>query len=288
MTTIGGLVFLLACVFGGYVLAGGKFDIILHALPHEMLTIGGAAIGAFVMANSIGDIKHVAGGFGKIMKGARYKKADYVEMLSLLYFFVRLAQTKGAMALEPHIEKPEESQVFSAFPRILKDHHAIALICDYLRMVGMNADDPHQIEDIMARELKKLHEEEMHPSHAMQSVADALPALGIVAAVLGVIKTMASIDQPPAVLGKMIGGALVGTFLGVLLAYGMMAPFASRLKGVVEEEAKYYEVIRAVLVAHLHGNAPQVSVESGRKVAPSDHMPTFQEVEQALQSLQIA
>ncbi len=288
MTTIGGLVFLLACVFGGYVLAGGKFDIILHALPHEMLTIGGAAIGAFVMANSIGDIKHVAGGFGKIMKGARYKKADYIEMLSLLYFFVRLAQTKGAMALEPHIEKPEESSAFGKFPKIQKDHHGVALICDYLRMVGMNADDPHQIEDVMARELKKILVEELHPSHALQSVADALPALGIVAAVLGVIKTMACIDQPPAVLGGMIGGALVGTFMGVLMAYGMVGPMAARLKGVVEEEAKYHEVIRAVLVAHLHGNAPQVAVETGRKMAPTALMPSFQELEAVLQDLQVA
>jgi chemotaxis protein MotA len=152
----------------------------------------------------------------------------------------------------------------------------------------MNADDPHQIEDVFARELKKIKEEELHASHALQNMADGLPALGIVAAVLGVIKTMGSIDQPPAVLGKMIGGALVGTFLGVLLAYGMVGPMAARLKGVVEEEALYYEVIRAVLVAHLHGNAPQVAVETGRKVAPSDHMPTFQELEQALQELQIA
>ncbi len=139
----------------------------------------------------------------------------------------------------------------------------------------------------MARELKKLKEEELHPSHAMQNVADALPALGIVAAVLGVIKTMGSIDQPPAVLGKMIGGALVGTFLGVLLAYGLMGPLAARLKSIVEEEALYYEVIRAVIVAHLHGNAPQVSVETGRKVAPSSFMPTFQELEAALQEMQV-
>ncbi len=164
----------------------------------------------------------------------------------------------------------------------------VHLICDYLRMVGMNADDPHQIEDVMARELKKIKEEEMHPSHAMQSMADALPALGIVAAVMGVIKTMGSISEPPAVLGKMIGGALVGTFLGVLLAYGLMGPFASRLKGVVDEESKFFEVIRAVLVAHLHGNAPQVAVETGRKMVPSGLMPSFQELEQALQELQIA
>jgi chemotaxis protein MotA len=288
MTTIAGLVFLLACVFGGYVAAGGHFGIILHALPHELLVIGGAALGAFVMANSLGDIKHTLAGLGKVLKGAKYRRGDYVEMLSLLYWLVRLAQSKGAMALEAHIEKPEESAAFTRFPNIAGDHHAVLLICDYLRMVGMNADDPHQIEDVMARELKKLKEEELHPSHALQSIADALPALGIVAAVLGVIKTMASIDQPPAVLGGMIGGALVGTFLGVLLAYGMVGPIAARLKGVVEEECRYFEVIRAVLVAHLHGNAPQVAVETGRKMVPSGLMPSFQELEQALQELQIA
>jgi chemotaxis protein MotA len=154
-------------------------------------------------------------------------------------------------------------------------------------MVGMNADDPNQIEDVMARELKKTLNEELHPSHALQSTADGLPALGIVAAVLGVIKTMSHIDQPPAILGGMIGGALTGTFLGILLAYGMFAPFASRLKGVVDEEAKYMEVIRAVIVTHLHGNAPQVSIESGRKMVPNQHMPSFAEMETAVETVQV-
>ena len=288
MTSIAGFVFLLVMVFGGYMIAGGKFGIIMKALPFEMMMIGGAAIGAFLMANSMHNVKHTLAGFGKILKGPRFKKADYTDLLSLLYYFVRLAQTKGAMALEPHIEKPDESPAFGKFPKIQKDRHATDLICDYLRMVGMNADDPHQIEDTMARELKKIKDEDLHPSHAMQNIADALPALGIVAAVLGVIKTMASIDQPPAVLGGMIGGALVGTFLGVLLAYGLMGPLAARLKAVVEEEAAYYEVIRAVIVAHLHGNAPQVSVETGRKIAPSFVMPSFAETETALQELSIA
>jgi chemotaxis protein MotA len=169
----------------------------------------------------------------------------------------------------------------------MNNHHATDLICDYFRMVGMNADDPNQIEDVMGRELKKIFNEEMHPSHALQSMSDGLPALGIVAAVLGVIKTMGSINEPPAVLGGMIGGALTGTFLGVLMAYGMFGPFAARLKGVVEEEAKYFEVIRAVLITHLHGNAPQVSVEAGRKMAPTEHMPSFQELEEAVQNVQI-
>ena len=288
MLTIGGLVFLLVCVFGSYILSGGSLEPLIEAMPFELLTIGGAAIGTFVMGNSMHDIKHTLGGFKKIMKGATFGKQQYIDLLSLMFFFTRLASSKGIMALEPHIEKPEDSTAFKKFPAILANHHATAMICDYLRMLGMNADDPHQIEDLMGRELKKTLHEELHPAHALQNMADGLPALGIVAAVLGVIKTMSHISEPPAVLGAMIGGALVGTFLGVLLAYGMAGPFAARLKGVVEEEAKYYDVIRAVLVTHLHGNAPQVSVETGRKMAPNQHMPSFQEVEVAMQSLQIA
>jgi chemotaxis protein MotA len=287
MLTIGGLVFLLICVFGSYLVSGGSVAPLVDAVPFEMWTIGGAAIGSFVMANSMHDVKHTLGGFGKVLKGATFKKADYVDLLSLLYYLMRLASTKGNMALEPHIEKPEDSPAFQKYPKILGNHHASAIICDYLRMVGMNADDPNQIEDVMARELKKTLGEELHGAHALQTVADGLPALGIVAAVLGVIKTMSHIDQPPAVLGAMIGDALTGTFLGVLLAYGMVGPVASRLKGVVEEEAKYFEVIRAVLVTHLHGNAPQVSVESGRKMVPNEHMPSFQELEEAVQTVQV-
>ncbi len=288
MLTIGGLVFLLVCVFGSYVLSGGSLEPLIEAMPFELLTIGGAAIGTFVMGNSLHDVKHTLGGFKKILKGATFGKQQYIDLLSLMFFFTRLASSKGIMALEPHIERPEDSTAFKKFPAILANHHATAMICDYLRMLGMNADDPHQIEDLMGRELKKTLHEELHPAHALQNMADGLPALGIVAAVLGVIKTMSHISEPPAVLGAMIGGALVGTFLGVLLAYGMAGSFAARLKGVVEEEAKYFDVIRAVLVAHLHGNAPQVSVETGRKMAPNQHMPSFQEVEAAMQSLQIA
>ena len=195
-------------------------------------------------------------------------------MLSLLFLFTRLASSKGTMALEPHIERPEESSAFQQFPKILGNHHVSIMVCDYLRMVGMNADDPNQIEDVMARELKKNLNEELHGPHALQTVSD-------------VIKTMSHIAEPPAVLGAMIGGALVGTFLGVLLSYGVAGPCAGRLKGVVEEEAKFFEVIRAVLVAHLHGNAPQVSVETGRKMAPSQHMPSFQELELATQTVKL-
>ncbi|NPD67550.1 flagellar motor stator protein MotA [Lichenicola cladoniae] len=287
MFTIGGLVFLLLCVFGSFIASGGAIGPLIASMPFELLSILGAAVGSFLMANSIQEIKHTVAGFKKTVKGPAYKKTDYVEMLSLLYFFVRLASAKGATAIEPHIESPESSSAFIAFPKVLANRHASSMICDYLRMVGMNADDPHQIDDIMARELKKTLAEELHPCHALQSMSDALPALGIVAAVLGVIKTMSKISEPPAVLGEMIGGALVGTFLGVLLAYGVVAPIAAKLRSVVIEESKYYELIRAVIVAHLHGNPPQISIESGRKMVPTQHMPTFQELEIVVQNLQI-
>ncbi|TCZ57976.1 flagellar motor stator protein MotA [Roseicella aquatilis] len=282
MILLVGFAVVIGCVFGGYLVAGGHLEPIFHALPFEMLIIGGSALGSFLMANSLADSKHAMAGIMKTVKGARYSRQDYVDLCALLHRLLRVSQTKGPAGLEPHIEKPEESPIFSAFPKILKDHHTVALICDYLRMVGMNADDPHQIEDVMAKELKKIRDEELHAAHALQSMADALPALGIVAAVLGVIKTMGSIDKPPVVLGGMIGSALVGTFLGVLLAYGLVGPIASRLKAVIEEEAKYHEVIQAILVAHLQGLAPQVAAEVGRKTVPSSLMPSFTALEEAL------
>ena len=284
MLTIGGLGFLLACVFGSYILAGGSLEPLIEAMPFELLTIGGAAIGTFVMSNSMHDVKHTLGGFKKIMGGATFTKPHYVELLSLLFLFARLASTKGPMALEPHIENPKESTAFQKFPRILANHHATDMICDYLRMVGMNADDPHQIEDLMGRELKKTLHEELHGAHALQNMADGLPALGIVAAVLGVIKTMSHINEPPAVLGAMIGGALVGTFLGVFLAYGFVGPFANRVKAVIDEDQHFYNLIREVMVAALHNHAPNICVEVGRQNTPANLRPSYNELEGALRA----
>jgi chemotaxis protein MotA len=283
MIAIGGLLFLIVCVFGGFAMAGGSIVAILEAMPFELLTIGGAAIGSFAMANSMHVMKDSLGGLKKVYAGGRYKQEDYVDLLGLLYRMIRLVTTKGNMAIEKHIEDPDSSAIFNEFPKVLANKPVVLLICDYLRMIGMDADDPHQIEDVMGRELKKTLTEKMHPVHALQTMADGLPALGIVAAVLGVIKTMTHINEPPAVLGEMIGGALVGTFLGVLLAYGLVGPIASRLKQVVEEEARYFEVIRAILVAHLHGNTPQVSIETGRKMVPNEYMPTFNGLESRLE-----
>jgi chemotaxis protein MotA len=227
----------------------------------------------------------MGGGLGKVFAGAKWKASDYRDLLSLLFLLTKTMKSKGVIALESHIEKPHDSTIFQKFPKIMKDHFAIDFICDTLRMMTMNLEDPHQVEDAMEKQLEKHHHEALHPAHALQSMADALPALGIVAAVLGVIKTMGSITEPPEVLGGMIGGALVGTFMGVFLAYGLVAPFAARLNGIIEEDAAFYKIIQSVLVAHLHGNAAQISVEIGRGSIPSEAQPSFVEMEEALNAV---
>jgi chemotaxis protein MotA len=285
MFQIIGLVLLFGLVFGSYIISGGNLNVILHALPHEMMAIGGAGAAAFLISNSVTTIKGVGGGFGKAFGGPKWKTADYRDLLSLLFLLTKTMKSKGVIALESHIEKPKESTIFSRYPKITKDHFAVDFICDTLRMMTMNLEDPHQVEDAMEKQLEKHHHEAHAPAHALTQLADGLPALGIVAAVLGVIKTMGSITEPPAVLGAMIGGALVGTFLGVFLAYGLVAPFATRLTAVVDEEGAFYKIIQAVLVAHLHGNAAQISVEIGRGNVPSEAQPSFLELEEALQAI---
>ena len=285
MFQIIGVVLLFGLVFGSYIISGGNMEVILHAAPHEMMAIGGAGIASFLISNSMTTIKGTAGGFGKVFGGPRWKAKDYSDLLSLLFTLTKTMKTKGVIALESHIEKPHDSPLFSKYPKICKDHFATDFICDTLRMMTMNLEDPHQVEDAMEKQLEKHHHEALAPPHALQSLADALPALGIVAAVLGVIKTMGSITQPPEVLGGMIGGALVGTFLGVFLAYGLVAPMATRMMAVVEEESAFYKIIRSVLVAHLHGNAAQISVEIGRGNIPSPSQPSFAELETALSTV---
>jgi chemotaxis protein MotA len=285
MFQIGGIIFVFATVFGGYVLAGGKFDVILHALPYEGTQILGAAIGAMLIASSTPALKATMGSFGKILSGSKWKEQDYIDLLTLLFTLTKLMKTKGLIALEQHIEKPEESSIFKRYPRITKDHFAIDFICDTIRMMTMSLEDPHQVETAMEKLLEKHHHEAMIPAGAMQTMADGMPALGIVAAVLGVIKTMGSITEPPEILGEMIGGALVGTFFGVFVAYGFVGPFAGRLKASFEEEALFYHVIRDVLVAHLHGNAAQVSVEIGRGSVPTHFQPSFIKLEEALNAV---
>jgi len=285
MLQIGGLVVLFAMVFGGFIISGGSLGPVFEALPHEMMTIGGAAIAALLIGGSMYSLKKTGGQLTKVISGPKWKPADYRDLLSLLFLLTKTMKSKGLIALEAHIEKPEESSIFKRFPKIADDHFACAFICDTLRMMTMSLEDPHQVETAMDKQLEKHHNESLEGPTALQTMADGLPALGIVAAVLGVIKTMGAISEPPEVLGRMIGSALVGTFMGVFLAYGIVGPMATRLKSIVDDEAQFYHVIRDVLVAHLHGNAAQVSVEIGRGSVPSESQPSFQEMEEALNNI---
>jgi len=278
-----GIVFVIVTVFGGYLLAGGKMGIILKALPFEMIMILGAAIGAFAISNDGSAIKHTIKDLGKVVKGPKWTAQDYRDLLCMLFELLRVARS-NPVALESHIEAPESSSIFGKYPKILDDAEAIALICDTLRSASMNYDDPHQVEEILEKRIEATLHHKMHSTHALQTVADGLPALGIVAAVLGVIKTMASIDQPPEVLGKLIGGALVGTFLGVFLAYGFVGPFSAKVKAVVEEDAHFHQLIREVLVANLHAHAPNICIEVGRQNMPGHYRPTFSDMEDALKA----
>jgi chemotaxis protein MotA len=250
---IGSLV-VLGCVVGSYMALGGKLGVLWQ--PYELVIIGGSGIGAYVIANPKSVLGATGRAMGSIFKGAKYKKDDYVELLSLLYQVFKLAKTKGMLTLETHVDNPEESDLFAKFPSFMNNHHAQEFLCDYLRLMTLGTDNPHELEALMDQELDTHHQEAHRVSHALQQLAEAFPGLGIVAAVLGVIKTMGSITEPPAVLGALIGAALVGTFLGILLCYGFVGPMATALKGNQDEEHLYFVCIKAGLIAHLQGYAP--------------------------------
>ncbi len=287
MIAIIGIVVVFVMVFGGYMAAGGKLGIIMKALPFELMMILGAATGAFLLSNDGKTVKHTITDIARVFKGAKWKAQDYRDLLCLLFELIRLAKS-DPLALETHIEEPGDSSIFGRYPKIQGDREAVELICDTLRSASMNYDDPHQVEVVLEKRMESKLHRALHPSHAMQTMADGLPALGIVAAVLGVIKTMAAIDQPPEVLGQMIGGALVGTFLGVFLAYGFVGPFAAKMKQVVEEDAQFYQLIREVLVANLHMHSPNICIEVGRQNTPHNLRPAFDDLEEALKGTKAA
>lgn len=285
MLFIIGVILVNVCTFGGFVLMGGHMAVIARAAPLEFLIIGGTGLGATIIANRSIALKRLLKAFKKLPAKPKYTKASYIELLSMMYQTFKLAKTKGLLALEQHIEKPDESSLFSPFPGFVRDHHATDFFCDYLRLVTLGSDKPYELEALMDEELDVHHAEDHEISHAVQSLADALPAVGIVAAVLGIIKTMGAITEPPEVLGRMIGGALVGTFLGVWIAYGFVGPMASALKGKFEEESTYLKCLKIGLLGHLQGYAPSVSVEYARKAIGSHVRPTFIEVEEATSQL---
>lgn len=283
MRLIVGTLIVFVCVFGSYWQMGGHLEVLWQ--PYEFVIILGAAIGAFIIGNIGPVLKDVPGALGTLVKGPRYKQQCYVELLGMQFSLFKLAKSKGSMALEPHIENPSESALFNAFPTFAANHHAVEFLCDYMRMVTLGVNNVYEIEVLMDEELETHHQERERVVAAMQSLADGTPALGIVAAVLGVIKTMGAIKEPPEVLGHLIGGALVGTFFGVFVAYGFFGPMAQSLKSLFEAESKYYLSLKAGLLAHIGGQPPVMSIEFARKSLMSDVRPTFTEVEEATAAL---
>jgi chemotaxis protein MotA len=267
-------------VFGGFALTGGDLEPVLHAVPHEMMIIGGAAVGALIAGNSMKELKALGGGVGAVFKGPRYRKKDFLDLIFLVSGLMKMLRTEGPVALEPHIEDPKSSTIFAEYPKLLKDSALIHLITDTLRLVVISSGtlDPHAVEDVMDNSLKTHHHDAIRPADMLQNLADALPALGIVAAVLGVVKTMGSIDKPPAILGAMIGSALVGTFLGVLLAYGIVGPFAGRCRQVIESDAAIYQIVKQIIIASLHGHPLPLVIEAARSGISHSNQPAFADV----------
>lgn len=280
-----GMLLIVVCTFGGFMVAGGKMavitGVIIPSMPGEMIIIMGCALSAFIIANSSHVVKDSFKYMKLMTKPEAHSKEDYLELLGMMFVIFKTARTKGWLALEQHIEAPEESELFGAFPSFQSNHHAVTFVCDYLRIISLGNENPHELEALMDEEIETISHEKSHPGHAVQTMADGIPALGIVAAVLGVIKTMASISEPPEVLGKLIGGALVGTFLGVWLSYGFFAPMASAMTSRAESEVQYYRCIKVSLLAFLQGAAPQVAVEFARKILSHGSQPSFLEVEEA-------
>ncbi|WP_127900735.1 flagellar motor stator protein MotA [Solirhodobacter olei] len=288
MTVLIGFGLVISLVFGGFVLSGGKFGVLIHAVPFEGMMIVGAAVGSFVIANSFGLIRRSGKSVMRVFKGTKWKEKDYNDILALMFELTRLYRVKGILALDDHVEKPEDSDIFQKYPKLMKDHFVIELITDSFRMLAMQFDDQYQTEDVINRKLKKHHHEALAPANSIQTVADALPAIGIVVAVLGVIKTMGAINEKPEILGEMIGGALAGTMLGVFLAYCLVAPIAARLRQIEEEDASLYSVIRDIFVAMVAGHPPNICIEIGRGNIPTAMQPNFYEVEEAQKALQAA
>jgi len=283
MLVIIGAIIVLASVIGGYAAGGGHISVLWQ--PFEFVIIFGAAFGSFIIGSPKSVLKGTIKALGPMMKGPRHTKDSYMELLSMLYSTFRLAKSKGDLALESHVERPEESPLFQRFPSFANDHHALTFFCDYLRLLTLGTNNAHEVETIIDEEIETHHKEHHAVSAAVITMADAMPALGIVAAVLGVIHTMGSITEPPEVLGHLIGAALVGTFSGVLLSYGFFAPFGHAIQAAYDAETEYLTCIKAALLAHMQGYAPQVSIEFARKILPSHVRPSFQEVEDTVTNL---
>jgi chemotaxis protein MotA len=278
MLILVGYLLVCASVFGGFALAGGHLGALFQ--PIELLMIGGAAGGAFIVGNSIKGIKATLASLPTLFKGSRYNKALYMELMGLLYEILAKVRKEGLMSIENEVENPGESPIFSKYPKILADHHAVEFLTDYLRLMVSGNLNAFEIENLMDNEIETHHKEGEMPVHIIAKIGDGLPAFGIVAAVMGVVHTMASVGLPPSELGMLIAHALVGTFLGILLAYGFVGPLAGLLEQKLHEGGKPLECIKVTLLASLNGYAPALAVEFGRKVLFSTDRPSFAELEQ--------
>jgi len=277
---IGSLV-VIGCILGGFVAEGGHILALWH--PFEILIIVGSAIGAFLISNPMKIVKAAFGGAISLPKGPRYKRADYVTLLQLLYEILVKIRKEGVMAIERDVEAPKDSALFKKYPRVLADHHMVEFITDCLRLIIGGNLDPHELESLLEYELETHHKEAHEPAHAVQKVADALPGFGIVAAVLGIVNTMASLEgADTATIGHRVGAALVGTFLGILVSYGFVGPIAAAMEHIAAEEAKAFEVVKMALVASVRGYAPPVAVEFARKLLFAEVRPTFADLEASL------
>ncbi len=277
MLVIVGYIVVCGSVFGGFALAGGHMAILFQ--PIELLMIGGAAVGASLVGNNTKTLKASLKAIPSIFKGSKYNKAMYMELMTMLFDVLTKIRKEGLMSIEGDIEKPEESPLFSKYSLVVSDHHLMEFLSDYLRLMVSGNMDAFQIENLMDNELETHHHEGAMPAHFMAKLGDGLPAFGIVAAVMGVVHTMESVGIPPAELGILIAKALVGTFLGILLAYGFVAPIASLMEQKLEESSKAFQCVKVTLLASLNGYAPALSVEFGRKVLYSTERPTFSELE---------
>ena len=270
----------MVCIFGVYIFHGGNIKVVLTALPFEMITIFGAAAGAFLANNQMKVIKASIKGLGQCFKGSKFSKARYMELLALMFDILQKARKEGLMSIEKDVEDPHNSPLFQKYPVVGSDHHVTEFITDYLRMMVSGNLNAHEIESLMDSEIETHHQEEHAAVAAIGRLAGGLPVFGIVAAVLGVVNTMGSVGQAPAILGGMIASALVGTFLGILLAYGFVEPLGGLLEQKVEDNGKEYQCIKTTLLASMQGYAPQVAIEFGRKVLFSGDRPSFTELEQ--------
>ncbi len=283
MPVIIGYLVVIGSVLGGYAMAGGHLAALFQ--PLELLMIGGAAVGAFVVGNNSKVLKATFAALPTVIKGSQFSKERYLQLMALLFGVLTKIRKEGMVSIEKDVDKPEESPLFSQYPVLLADHHLVEFITDYLRLMVSGNLNPHEIESLMDSEIETHHHEALIPANAIQKVADGLPAFGIVAAVMGVVHTMGSVGQPPAVLGEMIAHALVGTFLGILLAYGFVAPLVGVLEQKVSESSKQFDCVKTTLLASLNGYAPQLAVEFGRKVLYSTERPSFAELEEHVRSV---